>query len=87
MRFVMHRRRQKKQKRKEREIQQYEREQAKLGQAYSAEKYVDEQLALARKSGWHIDIISEFVHEQEKKRAAATAAGSSSHESNNKQWW
>lgn len=85
MRFVMRRRRQKKAKQKEREIQQYEREQAKLGQAYSAEKYVDEQLALARKSGWHIDIISEFVHEQEKKRAAATAAGSSSHENDNKQ--
>lgn len=85
MRFVMRRRRQKKEKRKEREIQQYEREQAKLGQAYSPEKYVDEQLALARKSGWHIDIISEFVHKQEKKRGAATADGSSGHESDNKQ--
>jgi len=78
LRFVMRKRRQKKERRKEREIQQYEREQAKLGQAYNPEQYVDEQLALARKSGWHIDIISEFNHEQEKKRAAADAASQNS---------
>jgi len=85
MRFVMRRRRQKKEKRKEREIQQYEREQAKLGQAYNAEKYIDDQLALARKSGWHIDIISEFRREREKERGAATAAGAASRDSDNKQ--
>lgn len=85
MRFVMRRRSQKKLKQKEREIQQYEREQAKQGEAYSAEQYVDEQLALARKSGWHIDIISEFSREKEQKRVAADGAGSGSHDSNSKQ--
>jgi len=76
LRFVMRRRRQLKEKRKEREIQQYEREQAKLGQLYNAEQYVDEQLVLARKSGWHIDIIAEFNREKEKDRAAPAAASS-----------
>jgi len=76
MRFVMRRRRQLKQKRKERAIQQYEREQAKLGQQYSAEQYVDEQLALARKSGWHIDIIAEFNRERQKEQTSAAAASS-----------
>jgi len=89
LRFVMRRRRQKKEKRKEREIRQYEREQAKLGQAYNPEQYVDEQLTLARKSGWHIDIITEFSREQQKKRAAsaaaAAAAGGASQESDSKQ--
>ena len=83
MRFVLRRRRQLKEKRKERAIQQYEREQAKLGQLYNAEQCIDEQLALARKSGWHIDIIAEFNREKEKDKAAAAssvAASSSSSE-------
>ena len=82
MRFVMRKRRQLKEKRKEREIQQYEREQAKLGQLYSAEQYVDEQLALARKSGWHIDVIAEFNREREKeKESSATASTTGSNNS------
>jgi len=85
MRFVFRRRRQLKQKRKERAIQKYEREQVKLGQLYSAEQYIDEQLALARKSGWHIDIIAEFNREREKERAAAaTSAAGGSSDSNSK---
>jgi len=74
MRFVLRKRRQLKAKRKEREIQKYEREQIKLGELYNAEQYVDEQLTLARKSGWHIDIIAEFNREREKDRAAASSA-------------
>ena len=76
-RFVMRWRRQLKEKRKECAIQQYEREQAKLGEQYSAEQYVDEQLALARKSGWHIDIITEFNHERQKEQAAAASSSDS----------
>ena len=77
-RFMMRRRRQLKAKKKEREIQKYEREQAKLGELFSADQYVDEQLALARKSGWHIDIIAEFNREREKERAAAAGGDSTS---------
>ena len=86
MRFVFRRRRQLKENRKENEIQKYEREQVKLGQLYSAEQYVDEQLALARKSGWHIDIIAEFNRERQKERAAtaATSAAAGSSDSNSK---
>lgn len=78
MRFVMRRRRQLKEKKKEREIQKYEREQAKLGELFSPEQYVDEQLALARKSGWHIDIIAEFNRERQKEKAAAASTSGSS---------
>ena len=84
MRFVFRRRRQLKEKRKEREIQKYERDQVKLGQLYSAEQYVDEQLALARKSGWHIDIIAEFNREKQKERAAAATSAAGSSDSNSK---
>ena len=88
MRFVFRRRRQLKENRKENEIQKYEREQVKLGQLYSAEQYVDEQLALARKSGWHIDIIAEFNRERQKERAAtaATSAAAGSSDGNSKHW-
>ena len=78
MRFVLRRKRQLKANRKEREIQKYEREQVKMGERYSAEQYVDEQLALARKSGWHIDIIAEFNRAREKEKAAASSSDSSS---------
>jgi len=64
LRFMMRRRRQKKATKKERELQEYERGQIKLGEAYSAEHYVDEQLSLARKSGWHVDVIAEFQRER-----------------------
>jgi len=84
MRFVMRRRRQLKEKRKEREIQQYEHEQAKLGQLYSAEQYVDEQLALARKSGWHIDVIAEFNREREKEKMASAATAGTTGSNNSK---
>jgi len=82
MRFVMRRRRQLKEKKREREIQQYEREQVKLGQLYNPEQSVDEQLALARKSGWHVDIIAEFSRAGEKEKGAA--AGGDSSDSNRK---
>ena len=50
---------------------------SKLGEQYSAEQYVDEQLALARKSGWHIDIVAEFNHERQKEQAAAASSSDS----------
>jgi len=88
MRFVMRKRRQLKEKRKERAIQKYEREQAELGQLYNAEHVIDEQLVLARKSGWHVDIIAEFNREREKERAAtavSASAAASSSDSSSKQ--
>ena len=81
----MRRRRQLKEKKREREIQQYEREQVKLGQLYNPEQSVDEQLALARKSGWHVDIVAEFSRAGEKEKGAA--AGGDSSDSNRKNWW
>ena len=78
MRFVMRRQRQRKEKRKELRIQQYEKDQANEGQMFDAEQYIDEHLALARKSGWHVDIISEFNRDRKKESAAGGSSDSSS---------
>jgi hypothetical protein len=61
MRFVMRKRRAFKQRRKEQAIQEVERKFAKEAADYDPEKYIEEQMSVARKSGWGIDVVAEFV--------------------------
>lgn len=61
MRFVMRKRRAFKQRRKEQVIQEVERKFAKEAADYDPEKYIEERMSLARKSGWGIDVVAEYL--------------------------
>jgi len=60
MRFLMRKRRAVLQRKKEQAIQEVERKFAKEAAEYDPEKYIEEKMALARRSGWGIDVVSEY---------------------------
>ena len=55
-------------KKREKKLQEFEKEYSNLTGEFDAEKFVDEQLALARKGGWGIDIWSQRKERQQGKQ-------------------